>query len=544
MTSHFPRAFHRSADTQLFRRQYSHFSPPLSFGSQGQHGTDTTRDQKAMDYTEKLSDDSLCYIFWYSITSTFVLPPIFGDSRLRLMAVSRRWRRIILRSTNFWDTTVIIPSSPVLTPGLAKIAEKWLKIHWKNDHILSVFLLQPRHLADVNRPGSREHNQIFRVVEDGILPAARSTKSFSCTLGTKEGIESFFAIPPGIFCCLEKLELSVPMLPDKELARHAIKTTIEQGLHRFTAFQRLPRLRSAVITIKIGINPLAFRIPWRQLTKLDMMNTTLSPHIFLQVISSPALSLKDGSFTIQFKRIIRSNSLASKNIFRIAKLRFLQNLRLRLIDPTLDTRIFSRIHLTTLCHLRIDLVQDLDKAGWTISIYQKLLSKSRDTMKSLMFWDAPFRGYENNEMGGPTLVYSPPCSRNDLDGLFSMLPKLEHLHLPIGIYIPQNAADKIARGILLPSLRILDVSSTFGVDILDIVERRNELAYYRAGCVGSSKLENGSARTDIYPPFFSHVLLLTSSNYRSQVELAKRYLHSSSNSQGTVLDIRYVGFPQ
>ena len=93
-------------------------------------------------------------------------------------------------------------------------------------------------------------------------------------------------------------------------------------------------------------------------------------------------------------------------------------------------------------------------------------------------------------------------------------------------------------------MRILDASSTIGVDILDIVKRRNGLAYYRASWVGSSKLDNGSAHTDIYPPFFSHVLLLRSPNYRSQVELAKRDLHSCSSSQGTVFDIRYVGFSQ
>jgi len=123
-----------------------------------------------------------------------------------------------------------------------------------------------------------------------------------------------------------------------------------------------------------------------------------------------------------------------------------------------------------------------------------------------------------------------------------MLPKLEHLHLPIGVYIPQNSADKIAQGILLPSLRSLDASSPIGLDILDIVKRRNQLAYDRSGWVGSSKLDRGRIGISSYPPFFSHVLLFTSSDYRSKVEVAKRHLLSSSSSQGTKLDILYANF--
>ena len=51
----------------------------------------------------------------------------------------------------------------------------------------------------------------------------------------------------------------------------------------------------------------------------------------------------------------------------------------------------------------------------------------------------------------------------------------------------------------------MDASSTIGVDILDAVERRNELAYHRPGWVGPSKLDNGPARTNIYPPFFFRI---------------------------------------
>lgn len=174
-----------------------------------------------MDYTHKLSDKLLCSIFSYLITSTVILPPYLGDPRLHLMAVSQRWRRVILESSKLWDTILVLPSSPEASLGLLKIAEQWLRIHWTNDHILSIFLLQPESLAHVNRQGSGERTffgERFSVVDDGILPAARGMKFLSCTLGTERGIKSFFAIPPGKFSRLEKLEISLPTLSDQDFA--------------------------------------------------------------------------------------------------------------------------------------------------------------------------------------------------------------------------------------------------------------------------------------------------------------------------------------
>ena len=489
-----------------------------------------------MDYIQQLSDDLLCTIFSFLITSIATLPPIFGDLRLRLMAVSPRWRHIILGSSHLWDTVIVLPSSPEVTPGLAKIAEKWLRFNWENGHTLSVFHLQPQHLADIHRPAPRDREPIgaFRILEDGFLPVAGCTTSFSCTLSTEHGINSFFTIPPAQFCFLERLEIAVPILPHQGLAR-AIKKTIKKELRHFTALQRLPRLRSAVISIKNGIRPLAFKIPWHQLTRLNMKNTTVRPRIFLDVLSSSAPSLQEGSFTIQFKRISRSTSQAAKNNFRIVKPRFLQILHLRLINPTLNTHIFSRIHATALCQLRIEL--DHDEAGWMLSIYQNLLSTSHQTLKTLVFWDAPVEGDQSD---GLTLVYNPPRSLQDLDSLFSLLPNLEHLRLPIGVHIRRSTADSIAQGILLPSLRNLEVSSADGVDILRMAKNRNELAFRHPVFVGSSKRGSGSHRTGMYPPFFSAVLIFTSSANRSKVELEKRYLQSSPSSQRTAFYIRYA----
>lgn len=78
-------------------------------------------------------------------------------------------------------------------------------------------------------------------------------------------------------------------------------------------------------------------------------------------------------------------------------------------------------------------------------------------------------GYEKTETQRATWVDSSLGAEQDVDRLFSMLPMLEYLHLPVGVSIPQNSADKIAQGILLPSLRVLDASSPVGLDILDMV---------------------------------------------------------------------------
>ncbi|KIM37701.1 hypothetical protein M413DRAFT_30641 [Hebeloma cylindrosporum] len=494
------------------------------------------------DYTQYLSDELLVSIFSNLISSIAILPPAFGDSRLQLMAVSQRWKYIILGSSTFWDTIVKLPRSPEVCPQLSEISEQWLRKRWNDGHILSSFLLQPsQDFVHINQPGPWDCTERFRIVEDGILPMAGHTTVLYCTLSTKDGIDAFFSIPSGSFKFLERLSISVPVLPTRALA-HATAATLTEGLDHFDAFHRWPRLRSAVISIMNGINPLAFKLPWYQFTELDMLHTILSPYLFMQVLSSCAPSLKDGSFAIRFEEIVPSTASSRKDTFDIVKPRFLQNLRLRLIDPTLDTRIFPRIHLTALSHLRIELVQDRLKEGWTMPIYKKLLSKSSNVLKSLGFWDAPFRGYRDEEAEYPTLIYTPSSSHQDLDELFAILPNLQHLHLPIGVYIQKSAADKIAQGTLLPSLTSLDTSSTVGVDILGIVERRNELAYHLTGSIGSSKLDHARAATGIYPTFISRVLLLTPSSNFLRVERAKRFLLSSSSSQRTALDIQYANF--
>ncbi|KIM37986.1 hypothetical protein M413DRAFT_12975 [Hebeloma cylindrosporum] len=467
-----------------------------------------------------LSDDILSSMFSYLMTSTAILPPSLGDDpRLQLMAVSRRWRDVIFNSSNLWDTVIVLPRSPETSLELLMIASKWLEIRFVRDHVLSTFFLRPMYL---NRQGPRNRTrtgEIFRVLEDGFLPVARGTKSLSCTLSTDHGIQSFFAIPPGTFGCLEKLNISLPSLPDQGLA-HRTKTMIKDKLRTFTAFQNLRHLRSALINISNGIHPLLLRIPWSQLTSLDMRSTRLRPNVFLEVLSASALSLKEGSFTIRFKRT-RSTASAPQETFRIVKARFLQYLRLRLINPSRDKRFLFHLYLTALSHLKIDLD---DRAGWRMWIYHRLLSRSSSTLRSLEFMDAP-----------PQVPRRIDAVGHDLEGLFARCPNLERLQLPIGVHMPQMTVNKIAEGSLLPYLRSLEVFSTVGIDILEMVGRRNELVYRRFG-IGSSELGSGTAA---YAPFFAHVVLHTLLENRSNATLARRYIRLFSSSQGTVFDFRF-----
>ncbi|KIM35578.1 hypothetical protein M413DRAFT_32433 [Hebeloma cylindrosporum] len=479
-----------------------------------------------MAYINNLSDDILSSIFSHSMTSTAILPPSLGDDpRLQLMAVSPRWRRVILQASIFWDILIILPRNPEATHGLLMIAKEWLsRIHSMTDHILSLFLLQPRYLNRQEPIHRTRNGEGYRVLEDGILPAARGTKWFSCTLSTVHGINSFFDIPLDEFNCVEGLDISFPRLPDPELA-HTTVTMIKAKLSSFTTFQSSHHLRSAPINIGNGIHPLRLRIPWWRLSKIDMTNTTLRPNTFLEVLSASAPSLKDGSFAIRFKRVTRSTASAPNETTPIVKACFLQYLHLRLINPSRDRRFLSRLYLTSLSHLKIDLD---DRVGWRMSIYDHLLSRSSQTLRTLELVDAPSEGRQSNN--------AMVCQDTDLDKLFSMCPNVEHLRLPIGVQIPQNTLNKITECSLLPCLRSLEVFSTIGIDVLEMVGRRNELVYHRAG-IGSSNLGTGIGG---YPPFLGRVVLHTLLENQRNITLAKRYIRSFSSSQGTVFDIKYL----
>ena len=183
-----------------------------------------------------------------------------------------------------------------------------------------------------------------------------------------------------------------------------------------------------------------------------------------------------------------------------------------------------------------------------MDMYHSLLCDSSDTLQRMEFWNfllpGGFEGIEGKtNLGGPHLII--PRIQQDFNTFFSILPMVQILRLPIGLYIPGCVQESIAQGKLLPLLETFEAASYTGVDILTMVKARNEVAYRGGGFVGSSSVATARSMRQCnagcpVPPFISEVVLWTSMRQMQKVKGFMECIRSLSSSQRTKFRILYV----
>jgi hypothetical protein len=500
-----------------------------------------------MDFTKKLTDTILLFVFSYLIELPSILPPSAGDPGLTLLVVCHRWRDIILNSANKWTNMVVSPtvSSDRFSANI-EFGRCWLNVDIRrhSGYWLNIFLLHvpktPRSLQNGNT-GNTSSDEIT-VLENIVFPAARRAKCLSLPFCSTHAAEAFLTAPAGRFYFLESVEICFPKCGQSEVAG-----TAKSGMKiskPITVFQNLPFLRCASIIMHNGLNPLTLLLPWYQLTMINMRFTTIHPKVFRTILSKSSPSLTTGFFTIKFSPKKRSPS-SYTNQDRLPKIvaPALKHLHLRLIDPSLDCDIFTRIRLPALIRFWVDLYDS--NAGWMMNIYQPLLRSSSNTLETLAFLD--LRGFDYADDGSTVHLDGPrrntPRIQQDLWSFFSNFPMVRVLRLPVGLYIPQAAMELISLGKLLPRLEILEVASSTGVDILTMVKDRNEVAHLFSGLVGSSSSAPSMCDTQCHcesPSHFSELVLWTSASQKRSVESCAASIQSLSSSQKTKFKIIYA----
>jgi hypothetical protein len=495
-----------------------------------------------MDSTKKLTDTILLFIFSYLIELPSILPPSIGDPGLILLVVCRRWRYIILNSANKWTNIVVSPtlSSNRFNANI-EFGRCWLNadIQRHSGHWLNVFLLHvpkaPRSLQNGNT-GNTSSDEIT-VLENIVFPAARRAKCLSLPFCSNRAAEAFLTAPAGRFYFLESVEICFPKCGQSGVAESGIKFS-----KPITVFQNLPFLHRASIIIHNGLNPLTLLLPWYQLTTINMGFTTIDPKVFRTILSNSSPSLSAGFFRIKFSPKKQSPpSYTNQNQLPKIVAPALKHLHLRLIDPSLDCDIFTRICLPALISFWVDLYDS--NAGWMMNIYQPLLRSSSNTLETLVFLD--LQGFEYADDGSAVHLDGPrrntPRIQQDLQNLFSNLPMVRVLHLPFRLYIPEVAMELISLGKILPLLETLEVASSAGVDILTMVKGRNEVAHILSGLVGSSSSapEPTKCHREL-PSHFSEVVLWTSATQKRSVDSCAAFIQSLPSSQKTKFKILYA----
>ena len=178
-----------------------------------------------------------------------------------------------------------------------------------------------------------------------------------------------------------------------------------------------------------------------------------------------SLLLEDGVFYVDFLRLYDGQPTTLRK-FSIPRLR---QLRIRLVRPSRDTRIFSKLEMSSLNELWMER-EELGRAIRGTRIYEPLLANSSATLKRLII----------SEYSIPqSYCYIPRLNRSsrlvyqDMDGALRTLQNLTSLSLCPGVFVNPLVLDKLASGELLPFLEKLEVSSVKGWNIILMVGRKN-----------------------------------------------------------------------
>jgi hypothetical protein len=404
------------------------------------------------------------------------LPPQPYDARLVLPSVCPKWRNIIITNPAFWQNIALNPLPLFETPlNLFNLANTWLTrsgclpLSLEFNEELQYYQEQgrnPKYMAHFLFGGSVSFKTFYTNV---ISRHATRVRRFTCNLITKATITSFFSIPPESFPNIEALNIR---FMDEITLPPSLKLFTVAERAKFKLFCSLPRLRIVIMEICVGsgIRPLYLRFPWYQLTTLQMNKTPISPECFLRILKKASPSLVDGVFNIVFSA---QHSTPPNGYLTHVTMPRLESLRLRLFNPSTDSRLFNVVRLPALRTLWIELVDV--KKGWNMGLYKSLLLHSSKTIQSLGFklCNHPPDAQPLGLLGDGRSLLRRALK---LEALLHVVNNIDALHLPAGVQIDPTTLKKIATGELLPFLRYLKVSSTSVslASILDAVRKRHE----------------------------------------------------------------------
>ena len=395
-----------------------------------------------------LPESILRRIFDFSIQGSVVLPPPRENQRRVLTQVCQEWRRIILLTPDYWNSfdfewTVQPPSE------LFFLAEYFFGVP-EDTTPLSISFGRSLLQSDVGR----------NILESVIRPRAHRVRFFSCSI-TKETLTTFFERDPVHLPVLEAIDVAVICDLNGTIAsRLPVRGSID-----LSAFHRAPHLRDAKLHILGGVHSADLKLPWGQLTRLDLGHTCVHVHTFIHIMEESAL-LEDGVFCVSFTRYYDRQPTRLQRI----SIPLLRSLRLRLLQPSQDARIFGSLYIPLLEVLWVE----RDEPGQAIrdmTIYETLLAGVNANIKCLTI--AEYTIPMARQWFIPWLNRSPRMTYQRLDGVLRSCNSLTALFFCPGIFIHPLVIEKIASGEFLPLLEQLGVNSVRGWDIIWMVQRKN-----------------------------------------------------------------------
>jgi hypothetical protein len=170
----------------------------------------------------------------------------------------------------------------------------------------------------------------------------------------------------------------------------------------------------------------------------------------------------------------------------------LQRLRLRLIEPSLDARIFGNLEMPVLQDLLVER-GELGRVIRDMTIYETFIFNA--TIKHLTIAEYSL---SMTEWLIPRFNHSPRLTYQKMDSILRLTPNLTTLYLCPGVFMSSLVLKNLATGEFLPVLEKLAVSSATGWDIIYMVRRKNLV---------STVPRSGPSGPSVLPVAFKHLRL-------------------------------------
>jgi len=381
------------------------------------------------------------------------LPPPRDDGRRLLTQVCGEWRRIIVSTPTYWRAFDFARWAAQRPNDLFRLAESFFG---RSGDIVSLCIQFGTHLqSDIGR-------SIFELV---IRPRAHRVYYFSCSI-TKDSLRILFSgLDPVHFTVLRVIDVAVICDLNGTIgSRLPVSGSID-----LSGFQRAPSLQYATLHVLDGIHPNDLKLPWSQLTRIDLGNTSVQVHIFLKILEE-STSLEDGVFCISFIRCYDGQATRLRRI----SIPVLRMLHLRLVEPSQDLRLFESLDIPFLEELWVER-EEVGRARRDMMIYETLIRSMNANIKHVTIGEYSI---PTTRWFIPRLNRSPRITYQHLDGVFRSCCHLTSLFLYPGVFVEPLVLEKMATGEFLPLLEQLGISSVKGWDIIWMVEKKNFLSTF------------------------------------------------------------------
>ena len=383
-----------------------------------------------------------------SIEGPVLLPPPRDDERRLLTQVCREWRRVILSTPTYWTSFDFARWAAQHPNDLFRLAECFF---YRSGNTTSISI----------RFGTRLQSDIGRsIFELVIRPRAHRVCYFSCSI-TKDSLRILFSgLDPVNFQVLRVLDVAVICDLNGTIAsRFPVSDSID-----LSGFQRAPRLQYATLHVLNGIHPNDLKLPWGQLTRIDLGHTSVQVHVFRRIMEE-SVFLEEGVFCINFAHCYDGQPTRLRRI----SIPLLRSLTLRLYEPSQDSRLFGSLDIPLLEILWVER-EEAGRARRDMTIYETLIGSMNANLKH--FTIAEF-SIPTTRWFIPRLTRSPRITYQQLDGVVRSCRHLTSLFLDSGVFIDPLVLEKMATGEFLPFLEQLGISSVKGWDIIWMVKKKN-----------------------------------------------------------------------